>query len=63
MSRWILGSEATRGGDPGLKKRNDVGCGTSCEMGGDTGEMRGDDIELDTGDITGFETNCESSGC
>jgi hypothetical protein len=32
-------------------------------MGGDTGEMRGDDIELDTGDITGFETNCESSGC
>jgi hypothetical protein len=46
-----------------LKKRNDVGCGTSCEIGGDTGEIRGDDIELDTGDITGFETNCESSGC
>jgi hypothetical protein len=32
-------------------------------MGGDTGEMRGDDIELDAGDITGFETNCASSGC
>jgi hypothetical protein len=35
-------------------------------VGGDTGEMRGDDVELDTGDIIGFEANklaCASSGC